>query len=130
LITGGSWVVAFMRTEVATVFPPAASLYSWLGVPVNTRGFDVKARYSQEVANGVPVIAISGQITNVTDRELPVPKLDLRVLDTNKRDFYRWRMRRDRRGLGGHESKPFTPRLESPPADTAVIDIRFAKPGS
>jgi len=52
-------------------------------VPVNTRGFDIKASTSQELANGVPVIAIKGEITNITDRELPVPKLNLRVLDQN-----------------------------------------------
>jgi hypothetical protein len=128
LVVGGSWVVAFMRTEVATLFPPAASLYSWLGVPVNTRGFDIKASTSQELANGVPVIAIKGEITNITDRELPVPKLNLRVLDQNKRELYRWTMMPDQPRLAGHQSQSFTTRLESPPADTADIEIRLAKP--
>ena len=127
LVIGGSWVVAFMRTEVATIFPPAASLYSWLGVPVNTRGFDIKAQTTQELANGVPVIAIKGEIINVTDRELPVPKLNLRVLDANKRELYRWTVIPDQARLAGHQRQSFTARLESPPADTADIEIRLAK---
>jgi hypothetical protein len=124
---GATFVFAFMRTYVATIFPPAASLYSALGVPVNTRGFDIKAQTTQELANGVPVIAIKGEIINVTDRELPVPKLNLRVLDANKRELYRWTVVPDQPRLAGHQSQAFNARLESPPADTADIEIRLAK---
>ncbi|MBI1211379.1 MAG: DUF3426 domain-containing protein [Alphaproteobacteria bacterium] len=127
LVIGGSWVFAFMRTYVATVFPPAARLYAALGVPVNTRGFDIKAQTVQEMANGVPVIAIKGEIINITDRELPVPKLNLRVLDSNKRELYRWTVVPDQPRLAGHQRQSFAARLESPPADTADIEIRLAK---
>lgn len=127
LIIGGSWVVAFMRTYVATIFPPAASLYAALGFPVNTLGFDIKAQTTQEMANGVPVIAIKGEIINVTDRELPVPKLNLRVLDANKRELYRWTVPPDQPRLAGHQRLPFSAQLQSPPADSSEIEVRFAK---
>ena len=128
LVSGGSFVVAFMRTEVATIFPPAASLYAALGMPVNTRGFDIKAQTTQEMANGVPVIAIKGEYINVTDRELPVPKLTLRVLDANKKVLYSWTVPPDKARLAGHEHLPFSAQLQSPPADTSDIEIRLAKP--
>ncbi len=118
-----------LRTEIATAFPPAARAYAWFGVPVNTRGFDIVARTSQELANGVPVIAIKGEIINVTDRERSVPKLDLRVLDQNKRELYRWTVLPDQPKLAGHQREPFSARLESPPADTAEIVIRLGPDG-
>jgi hypothetical protein len=128
LVAGGVLIVFSQRKEIATLFPPAASFYSWLGAPVNVRGFDIKARTSQELANGVPVIAINGEIINVTDRELPVPSLVLRVLDQNKRELYRWTMPPSQPRLAGHGRQSFNTKLESPPADTADIEIRFAKP--
>jgi predicted Zn finger-like uncharacterized protein len=128
VFAGAAFAGVSLRTEIATIFPPAASLYAWLGQPVNVRGFDIVARTSQELANGVPVIAIKGEIINVTDRELPVPKLNLRVLDTNKRELYRWTVVPDQPRLAGHQRQSFNARLESPPADTADIEIRLAKP--
>jgi len=124
----GSTLAAFsLRKEIATLFPPAASLYSWLGMPVNVRGLEIVARTSQEMANGVPVIAIKGEIINITDRELTVPKLNLRVLDQNKRELYRWTVIPDQAKLAGHQRVPFNAKLESPPADMADIEIRLAK---
>src|SRR5436190_5289885 len=69
-VAGATYAAVGLRTEIATVFPPAASAYAALGFPVNVRGFDIVASTSQELANGVPVIAIKGEIINVTDREL------------------------------------------------------------
>jgi predicted Zn finger-like uncharacterized protein len=127
-VAATAWATVSLRKEIATVFPPAARAYAWFGVPVNTRGFDIVARTSQELANGVPVIAIKGEIINVTDREQPVPKLNLRVLDQNKRELYRWMVLPDQPKLAGHQRESFSARLESPPADTAEIEIRLAKP--
>ena len=122
-VAGTAWAGVSLRTEIATIFPPAASAYAWFGVPVNTRGFDIVAQTTHELANGVPVIAIKGEIINITDRELPVPKLNLRVLDQNKRELYRWTVMPDQPKLAGHGRQTFNARLESPPADTADIEI-------
>ena len=67
-VAAGTYAAIGLRTEVATLFPPAASFYSWVGAPVNIRGIDIKASTSQELANGVPVIVIKGEYINVTDR--------------------------------------------------------------
>lgn len=83
-----AWASVSLRTEIATLSPLAARAYAWLGVRVNTVGFDIVAKTSQELANGVPVIVIKGEVINVTDRERPVPKLNLRVLDQNKRELH------------------------------------------
>ena len=117
-----------LRTEIATISPLAARAYAWFGFPVNTRGFDIVANTTQELANGVPVIAIKGEIINVTDRDLPVPKINLRVLDQNKRELYRWTVIAEAARLGGHKRTTFGAKLESPPPDTRDIEIRLAKP--
>src|SRR6185436_7543058 len=34
-VAGASYAAIGLRTEVATLFPPAASFYAWVGAPVN-----------------------------------------------------------------------------------------------
>ena len=119
----------YMPTEIAQVWPESASLYEALGMPVNTRGFKIIASHTQELDKTVPVIAIKGQIINETDRELPVPKLRLAVRDQAGREIYHWTVLADQQRLGPREQGTFSARLESPPADAADLEVRFAKTG-
>ena len=118
-----------LPAEVVQIWPQSASLYDWLGMPVNARGFKIIATHSQELNNAVPVIAIKGQIINETDRERAVPKIRLAVRDGNGRELYHWTVLADQRSLGPKAEGTFSARLESPPPDAAELEVRFAKSG-
>ena len=98
-------------------------------MPVNTRGFKIIASHSQELDNTVPVIAIKGQIINETDRELAVPKVRLAVRDQGGQGNLSLDGPRRSVALGPHEQGTFSARLESPPAEAADLEVRFAKIG-
>lgn len=115
--------------EVVQIWPQSASLYEWLNMPVNVRGFKIIATHKQELNNSVPVIAINGQIINETDSELPVPKIRLAVRDQDGRELYHWTVLADQPRLGPRAEGTFSARLESPPPDAADLEVRFAKSG-
>jgi len=116
-----------LPNEIARIWPASASVYEALGVEVNTRGFKIIASHSQELNNSVPVIVINGQIINETDRELEVPKVRLAVRDQAGKEIYHWTVLADQSRLGPREHGTFKARLESPPADAADLEVRFAK---
>jgi hypothetical protein len=74
-------------------------------------------------------LAIRGQIVNASDRELPVPKVQVTVRDADKQQLYKWSFPPDMSKLGAKSRAPFSTRLESPPPEAWDLDIRFAKPG-
>jgi hypothetical protein len=129
LIAGFPLLFFSLPEQVVQLWPQSASLYEWLGQPVNARGFKIIASYNQELNNTVPVIAIKGRIINETDRELPVPKVRLAVRDARKRELYHWIVAADQERLGGHEEGTFSARLESPPPDAHDLEVRFVKAG-
>jgi hypothetical protein len=116
-----------LPNDIARIWPASASVYEALGMDVNIRGFKIIASHSQELNNSVPVIVINGQIINETDRELDVPKVRLAVRDQSGKEIYHWTVLADQSRLGPREQGTFKARLESPPADAADLEVRFAK---
>jgi predicted Zn finger-like uncharacterized protein len=100
LVAGFPLLFFLLPQEIVRLWPESASLYDWLDMPVNARGFKIIATHSQEMNGSVPTIAIKGQIINETDRELEVPKIRLSVRDKDKREL-----------------------------DAADLEVRFAKAG-
>lgn len=129
LIAGFPLMFFTLPTEIVKLWPESASLYEWLGMPVNARGFKIIATHTQELNNAVPVISIKGQIINETNRELAVPKIRLAVRDQAGKELYHWTVLADQQRLGPHAEGSFTARLESPPPDAADLEVRFAKAG-
>jgi hypothetical protein len=116
-----------LPNEIARVWPGAASIYGALGMDVNVVGFKIIATHKSELNNSVPVIAISGQIINETDRELDVPKVRLAVRDQAGKEIYHWTVLADQSRLGPRQQGTFSARLESPPSDAVDLEVRFAK---
>jgi len=129
LVAGFPLLFFSLPEEIVQLWPESASLYEWLDMPVNARGFKIIATHSQEMNGSVPTIAIKGQIINETDRELAVPKIRLSVRDKDQKELYHWTVLADQQRLGPHEEGSFTARLESPPPDAADLEVRFAKAG-
>ena len=119
------------REQIVKIEPATASLYERLGYgEINSRGLDFEGvTYAREIDNGVTVLAIRGQIVNVSDRELPVPPVRVTVRDADKRDLYQWTFTPETPKLTPKSRADFTTRLESPPPDAWDLEIRFAKAG-
>ncbi len=124
------FVASIYRQQVVETWPQSASLYSKLGLKVNATGLDIRnIQYSEAPQDGQVVLTVSGALTNVTNRELPVPQIRVGLVDSDRRELYHWTFAPDVMTLRPGQSTRFVTRLSNPPDKAAHAEVRFAKAG-
>ncbi|MGE0604132.1 MAG: MJ0042-type zinc finger domain-containing protein [Xanthobacteraceae bacterium] len=114
------------RQSVVRAAPELASLYATIGLPVNLRGLEFQnIRTKQEIQDGVTVLAIEGEVENIAQGAVELPRVRLAVLGDNGVELYSWTALLPRSILYPHERVPFKSRLASPPAASKEIMVRF-----
>jgi predicted Zn finger-like uncharacterized protein len=117
------------RQQVVEMWPKTASLYSSLGVKVNGTGLNIgDLKQLETPQDGQRVLTVTGVLTNVTNRELPVPQIRVGLVD-DKREIYHWTFAPDVMTLRPGQTTRFVTRLSSPPEGARRLDVRFAKAG-
>jgi predicted Zn finger-like uncharacterized protein len=128
IVMGG--LISYRQT-IATVWPPSASFYALVGMPVNVRGLDIRnVTYRQEDEDGQPVLTVSGQVANVTGHELPVPKIQVVLSGVEKQELYRWNFDLDAATLEPGKAAPFATRLSNPPHEASTLTVQFVNSGA
>jgi predicted Zn finger-like uncharacterized protein len=123
-----AWVAVVFRMGIATVWPQTATVYSWVGLDVNTVGLafqDVSYRVTSE--DDMPVLHIKGRVVNVTARALEVPAISAVLTDEYRRDLYDWKIEAGAKNLGPGKTAEFSARIPSPPSGTRHVDLKFVK---
>lgn len=119
--------VGFRETVVAK-FPAAAELYAVISLPVNLRGMDLRnVRHTKGLENGRPVLTVRGEVVNLGERSLDLPRVRFGLRDDAANEIYHWYV-----NVGGDPLPPrgiaeFTTKLASPPSEAADVMIRFAR---
>jgi len=127
---GIAWSLISFRTQIATLWPQSASLYSAIGLKTGTAGLDIENYASHRaMENGEPVLLVTGVIVNSTARELPVPTIRAALTDSDSRELYHWTFMADAMTLGAGKRTPFHARLANPPRALRHVELRFAKDG-
>jgi hypothetical protein len=125
-----AWSSLTYRQQIATVWPQAASLYTALGLHVNTRGLDfVDVAYHRETEDGQSVLAVSGKLVNISARDIAVPAIEVTLTDDNKRMINHWSFNASAHTLRPGQQAAFLWRLSSPPAGARHLELRFAAAG-
>ena len=125
-LTGG----VLMPQEVARAFPPAQMIYSIAGVEINVSGLEFRNVGQQHrIINGVPVLAIQGEIVNVGKSERKIPPLAFYLKDNMLKPVYDWRLVATTRPIQPSEVSTFVTRVASPPESARHLEIRFAPRG-
>ncbi len=74
------------------------------------------------------LLAVRGEVVNVTDTALPVPALRFVLLDTSGNEAYAWTLdRAGTRTVEPGEATSFLTRVAAPPAHVQDVEIRFAR---
>ena len=123
-----AWAAIAFRQGVASVWPQTATVYSWIGLDVNTVGLafqDVSYRVTSE--DDMPVLHIRGKIMNITARTLSVPAIRAALTDDARRELYDWKITADAKNLAPGKSANFTARLPSPPSGARHVDLKFVE---
>lgn len=114
------------RQSIVRAAPELASLYAAVGLPVNLRGLEfLNIRTKQEIQDGITILAIEGEVENIANRAVELPRVRLSVLGENGVEIYSWTALLPRSILYPHERVPFKSRLASPPAAGKEIMVRF-----
>ncbi|MGQ0742130.1 MAG: DUF3426 domain-containing protein [Alphaproteobacteria bacterium] len=118
------------RETIASFWPQTATLYAAIGMPVNLRGLEFsRVRYEDHAENGEPVLAITGELVNITSRTLPVPPIRVALSDGARRELYHWTFQAGVQTLAPGGRSAFMTRLANPPREARNVDIGFARDG-
>jgi len=116
------------RLNIVKALPGAAQLYAQLGMPVNVRGMSfANVVYKREFENGLPIIAIKGEVINLSDQQKVLPRVRFGLLDGTEKELYYWTVRVDKKPIGPNARVKFVTRLASPPAGAEGLVVRFAR---
>ncbi len=96
-------------------------------IETDVRGRDVLL-IDDILESGAPLLAVSGEVVNVTDMALPVPALRFVLRDGSGNETYAWTLD----GVGTRTVEPgeatsFLTRVAAPPAHVEDVEIRFAR---
>ena len=115
--------------QIVRTAPAAARLYEQTGMPVNIYGLEIRhIEQKHLIVDGASrVLAIKGDIVNVSGSDRKVPSLRFILRDGEAKEIYAWTVDSGVRPLRPGEMTSFTTRVASPPADAQAVQIRFAR---
>jgi predicted Zn finger-like uncharacterized protein len=115
-----------LRERVVRLLPQTAALYAAAGLPVNLRGIVIRNVASRVVTdNDESVLVVDGDLVNITDRRVDVPRLHFTLLGKDGQQLYAWSAQADRGVLQPGEKLNFRRRLAAPPEDARDVKVRF-----
>jgi predicted Zn finger-like uncharacterized protein len=115
--------------QIVRAAPAAARLYERAGIAVNIYGLEIThIEQKHMILDGASrVLAIKGEIVNVSGSDRKVPSLRFILRDRSTKDIYAWTVDAGVRPLRPGEMTSFTTRVASPPAVAEAVQIRFAR---
>lgn len=115
------------RYEIAAWWPATTKVYAAAGEEINLRGLEFRnVAYERQTEEGLPVLAITGEVVNITEKRVALPRLRVGLRDENQNELYHWTFALDETALSPNEAVSFITRLSSPPPESRDIEIRFA----
>jgi hypothetical protein len=126
IISGVVLALVSFRQDIMVALPGTSDLYRSLGFQIADRGVDfAKVNYRWTTADGQPMIEVTGEVVNVTDRPVKVPRVLVNVRDTVGTDAVKATASVPREELAPRESASFTLEFVSPPENVAQIELEF-----
>jgi len=126
VMSGVALALVTLRSEVMAALPGTISLYRSVGFDVAESGIDfADVSYRWTEAQGKPMIEVKGQVVNVTDRRLSVPRVLINVRDAKSQDAVKVTASVPTESLAPRESASFTLEFVSPPKNISQIELEF-----
>ena len=118
------------RQPLVRHLPAIAPVFQAIGLPVNLRGLELRHVTSALAGDGAQrVLAIEGEITNVSRSQTAVPLLLLALRGNDGNAIYKWTSPAPKATLAAGETMQFRARLASPPENARNIIVQFAPAG-
>jgi predicted Zn finger-like uncharacterized protein len=127
------WGLIAARAHVMSAVPFTTRVYSMVGLGPVVPGQGLELRQvtpSRGVENGVPTLAINGQVANVSNGPKPVPKLRVALRDGNNKELQSWNVSVTDQPLAPGASVPFHTTIPQPPDGATGVVVSFLPAGS
>jgi hypothetical protein len=121
------------RQQVMNAVPFTTRFYTLAGLGPAVAGQGLELREvtpSRGADNGVPTLAINGQIANVSSSPRPVPKLRVALRDANNKELQSWEVSVSDEPLAPGASVPFHTTISQPPDGATGVIVSFMASGS
>ena len=119
--------VAAFPEAIVELAPVTVRAYDAMGYDVNIYGLEMRRIELQHaVVDGVRVLAIKGEVSNISDHTQKIPWLRFALHDGQRAEVYNWTLDTGARPLRAGESTSFVTRVASPPETAKNLQIRFA----
>jgi predicted Zn finger-like uncharacterized protein len=121
------------RERIVQLWPPAAKLYSTLGVMPAPLAAGLKVRNvatKRTLEGGVQVLTVSGEVVNESKEVREVPTLQAVLSDARARAVQRWTFKTAEPKLLPGETAKFSTTLRNPSSEATDISIDFAPAGT
>jgi len=122
----------FFYTENPWLNRKTAAVQEAVGQPVNLRGIEFRnVSYERQTENGLPVLAVRGEVVNIADEVRVLPPLRVGLSDGGDppRELYHWTFTLPEKELVPQQSVDFVTRLSSPPPEARDLEVRFVLQG-
>ncbi len=116
------------RDDVVRLWPPAQALYRLAGLEVALPGVGLEVRniaWEAVRRGGVTVLAVRGEVSNMSSRVREVPQMRGHLFDDKDRELQRWTFTAPEARLLPFENIVFSTELEHPAAGTTRLIIVF-----
>lgn len=125
-VFGTLYLVYAYKNDLVAAWPATASLYALLNESVHPQSMEFQnVTYEHQYENGMPVLAISGEVVNIGDDRQPVPRVRVGLRDESQNELYAWTFAVPESALEPQETAEFVTRLSSPPLAAHDLEIRF-----
>jgi predicted Zn finger-like uncharacterized protein len=122
------------RQQIVDHWPAATRIYDFVGLEVKPpSGYGLRVppatiRARRESENGIPILVISGEIVNESDRPQQVSRMRITLLDKEGDDskaLKEWIFTPEARSLPPGRRVPFRTSVANPPAEAKAVRIKF-----
>ena len=115
--------------HVVRFAPGAAQVYERAGIAVNLVGFEIRNVKQQHLlTDGTRVLALRGELVNVSGEDKKVPSLRFVLKDASKQEVYAWSLNGvSTEALPADQTTTFITRVAAPPESADEVEIRFAR---
>ena len=129
LFVGGTLMGGYQwRADIASFWPATTHVYAAVGAPVNLRGLEFRnVGYEKQEEQGLPVLAVSGEVVNVSGAAVSLPRLRVGLRHGDQNELYHWTFALSQSELPADEATTFVTRLSSPPVEARDIEVRFVR---
>ncbi|MEP5261231.1 MAG: thioredoxin, partial [Nitratireductor sp.] len=81
----GGWIY---REQVVAFWPATTKLYAVAGEEINLRGLEFRnVTYERQTEDGLPVLAVMGEVVNVAGENVALPRLRVGLLDEGQKEL-------------------------------------------